>query len=181
MLELTVQMSPEGWDEVKEEFVEPKTTVLRLEHSLVALSKWESIWHKPFFSNQDKTIEETMSYIRCMTIDEEVDPEVYRHITKANEEEIFKYINDPMTATTFVEKKGKGGRGGVITTEIIYWWMTQLNIPVEFENWHINRLLTLVRVCNEKNNPGKKMSAKEIAARNAAINAANRKRFNSKG
>lgn len=181
MLKLAIQMSPAGWDEVKEEFVEPKTTIICLEHSLVALSKWESIWHKPFFSNQNKTPEETISYIKCMTIDEEVDPEVYRHISKANEEEIFNYINNPMTATTFVEKKGKGGRGGVITTEIIYWWMTQLNIPVEFERWHINRLLTLVRVCNEKNNPGKKMSAREIASRNAAINAANRKRFNSKG
>lgn len=181
MLKLVIPMSPAGWDEVKEEFVEPKTITIRLEHSLVALSKWESIWHKPFFSNQDKTPEETISYIQCMTIDEDVDPEVYRHISKINEEEIFNYINNPMTATTFKEKLGKGGRGNVITTEIIYWWMTQLNIPVEFERWHINRLLTLVRVCNEKNNPGKKMSAKEIASRNAAINAANRKRFNSKG
>lgn len=181
MLKLVIQMNPEGWDEVNERFIKPKTVVLRLEHSLVALSKWESIWHKPFFSNQDKTIEETLSYIKCMTIDEDVDPEVYRHITKVNEEEIFSYINNPMTATTFKETKGKGGRGTVVTTEIIYWWMTQLNIPVEFERWHINRLLTLVRVCNEKNTPGKKMSAKEIAARNASINAANRKRFNSKG
>lgn len=181
MLKLTVQISPDEWDEEKEEFVEPKVVTLRLEHSLVALSKWESEWHKPFFSKEDKTIPETKSYIKCMTIDEDVDPDVYNHITRENEETIFQYINNPMTATTFKEKKGKGGRAGVITTEIIYWWMTQLNIPVEFENWHINRLLTLVRVCNEKNSPGKKMSGKEIAARNAAINAANRKRFNSKG
>lgn len=181
MLKLVVHTSPEGWDEEKEEFVKPETTVLRLEHSLVALSKWESKWHKPFFSKEEKTPEETLDYIKCMTIDEDINPNAYRYLTKENTEEIFRYINDSMTATTFKEKEGKGGRGGIITTEIVYWWMTQLNIPVEFEKWHINRLLTLVRVCNEKSKPGKKMSAKEIAARNAAINAANRKRFNSKG
>ena len=169
MLQITIPISPEGWDEEKQEFVEPEVKVLQLEHSLVSLSKWESKWCKPFFSNKEKTFEEIIDYIKCMTL------------TKANIDEINKYIEAPMTATYFAEdRRGKQSRE-TVTNELIYYWMISLNIPFECQKWHINRLLTLVRVCNVKNQPPKKMSKKDIMSRNAALNAARRKQFNSRG
>ena len=175
-LRIIVPISPEGWDAENEVFVEPKTQILELEHSLVSISAWESKWHKPFFS-KNKTDEETMDYIKCMTINENVDPDVYKHLTKENSEAIHKYLNDSMTATTFSkDQTGKGGKE-TITSELIYYWMLSLNIPVEFEHWHINRLMTLIMVCNIKNSPKKKRSAKDIMRHNAALNAARRQQF----
>ena len=180
MLRLTVQMSPEGWDEVKEEFVEAKTQTLQLEHSLISLSKWESKWCKPFLSNEKKTTEEVVDYIKFMTLNS-VDPEIYERLSTENFQKIDAYINAPMTATTFSEsKQGKNNRE-VITSELIYYWMVALNIPFECQKWHLNRLLTLVRVCNIKNQPPKKKSRRETASNYAALNAARRKQMNSKG
>lgn len=181
MLRITVPISPEGWDEVKGEFVEPKTQTLQLEHSLVSLSKWESKWCKPFLSSNEKTAEETLDYIKCMTLTQNVDPDVYNHLTAKNIEEINQYIYAPMTATTFSEdKRGKGSRE-VVTSELVYYWMIALNIPFECQKWHLNRLLTLIRVCNIKNTPPKKMSKRDIMSRNAALNEARRKRLNTTG
>ena len=181
MLRITVPISPEGWDEVKGEFVDPKTRTLQLEHSLVSLSKWESKWCKPFLSSNEKTAEETLDYIKCMTLTQNVDPDVYNHLTAKNIEEINQYIYAPMTATTFSEdKKGKGSRE-VVTSELVYYWMIALNIPFECQKWHLNRLLTLIRVCNIKNTPPKKMSKRDIMSRNAALNEARRKRLNTTG
>ena len=181
MLRITVPISPEGWDEVKGEFVEPKTQTLQLEHSLVSLSRWESKWCKPFLSSNEKTAEETLDYIKCMTLTQNVDPDVYNHLTAKNIEEINQYIYAPMTATTFSEdKRGKGSRE-VVTSELVYYWMIALNIPFECQKWHLNRLLTLIRVCNIKNTPPKKMSKRDIMSRNAALNEARRKRLNTTG
>ena len=180
MLRLTVQLSPEGWDEQKEEFVEARTQVLQLEHSLISLSKWESKWCKPFLSSTNKTDEEIMDYIKFMTLTQ-VDPEVYSHLSVENFKEIDAYINAPMTATTFAEdKSGKRSRE-IITAELIYYWMIALQIPFECQKWHLNRLLTLVRVCNIKNTPPKKYSKRETASNYAALNAARRKQMNTKG
>lgn len=181
MLRIVVPMSPEGWDEKKQEFVEPKVQVLQLEHSLVSLSKWESKWCKPFLTKDNKTYEETIDYIKFMTLTQNVKPEVYDYITQENMQEINAYIDAPMTATTFSEdKNGKRSRE-IVTSELIYYWMIALNIPFECQKWHLNRLLTLIRVCNIKNAPPKKMSKHEIASRNAALNAARRKQLNTKG
>lgn len=181
MLRLVVQLSPEGWDEQKEEFVEAKTQVLQLEHSLVSLSKWESKWCKPFLSDNNKTEEELLDYIKFMTLTQNVDPGVYSHLTRENFSQINEYINAPMTATTFSENtQGKRNRE-VITSELIYYWMVALNIPFECQKWHLNRLITLVRVCNIKNAPPKKRSKRETANNYAALNAARRKQLNSKG
>lgn len=181
MLRLVVQLSPEGWDEQKEEFVEAKTQVLQLEHSLVSLSKWESKWCKPFLTDNNKTEEELLDYIKFMTLTQNVDPEVYSHLSRENYQQINDYINAPMTATTFSEnRQGKRNRE-VITSELIYYWMVALNIPFECQKWHLNRLITLVRVCNIKNEPPKKRSKRETASNYAALNAARRKQFNSKG
>ena len=181
MLWLKVTLGPEGWDEEKEEFVESETFTLQLEHSLVSLSKWESKWNKAFLSKKDISIEETIDYIKCMTITQNVKPEVYEHINRENIEEVNDYISAPMTATTFSEEKqGKGGRER-ITAELIYYWMISLNIPFECQKWHLNRLLTLIKVCNIKNSPPKRKSKKAIMSRNAALNAARKKQMNTTG
>ena len=169
------------WDEVNEKFVDSKEHVLQLEHSLVSLSKWESKWCKPFLSKENKTFEETIDYIRCMTINQNIPDEVYNCLTGENIREINEYISAPMTATRFSnDVMGKGSREQ-ITSELIYYWMIALNIPFECQKWHINRLLTLIRVCNIKNQPSKKMSRREIMSRNTALNAARRKKLRTNG
>ena len=180
MLQITIP-AREQFDEIKNEFVYTKETTLELEHSLVSLSKWESKWCKSFLSKAEKTFEETIDYIKCMTLTSDVDPSVYTNLTQKNIDQINEYISSPMTATIFSEDRtGKTSRE-VITSEIIYYWMIALNIPFECQNWHLNRLLTLIRVCNIKNTPPKKMSRGEIMRRNASLNAARRKQLNSKG
>ena len=181
MLRITVPIGPEEWDEKKEEFVEPNVVTLQLEHSLVSLSKWESKWCKPFLSSSEKTNEEILDYIKCMTINQNVDPDIYNHLTSENVSDINQYIYAPMTATTFSDdKQGKANRE-VITSEVIYCWMVMAQIPFECQKWHLNRLLTLIRVFNVKNQPPKKMSKGDVMRRNAALNAARRKQLNSNG
>jgi hypothetical protein len=179
MLEIVIP-STELWNEEKQEFISVKGATLKLEHSLVSLSKWESKWCKAFLSKDDKTREETLDYIRCMTLTQNVDADIYNYITDDNINKIVTYINAPMTATTFREEN-KGGSREIITAELIYYWMIALNIPFECQKWHLNRLLTLIRVCNIKNQPPKKMSKREIMSRNASLNAARRKQLNSNG
>ena len=181
MLTIEVPISPEGWDEVKEEFVEAKTQTLQLEHSLVSLSKWESNWKKPFYSKEKMSDEETLDYIKCMTLTKNVDPSVYDHLTTKNIKEVIDYIGDPMTATTFSKNDKNPVNREVITSELIYYWMIASNIPFECQKWHLNRLITLIRVCGIKSTPPKKRSMRDIMSRNAALNAARRKQMNTKG
>lgn len=180
MLAITVPEN-ELWDEEKQEFISIKEQTLQLEHSLVSLSKWESKWHKAFLGKQEKTYEESLDYIRCMTITQHVKPEVYRCLMREQIDEIYAYIAEDMTAIHFSDNKKAGGSREPITSEIIYYWMIALNVPTEFQKWHLSRLIALIRVCEIKNAPPKKMSRRELASRNAAINAARRKRLNSKG
>jgi hypothetical protein len=180
MLSITIPAF-EAYDERTGEFISFVGQTLELEHSLVSLSKWESKWHKPFLSKEPMNAEETLDYIRCMTITTNVDPKAYDYMSQENLEAIRDYINDPMTATTFGDdKRGKGGRE-IITNEIIYYWMVALQIPSEYQYWHLNHLLTLIRVCNIKNQPPKKMGKKQIMSRYADINAARRKQMNTTG
>ena len=180
MIEITVK-SCELFDETKQEFINIPEQTLKLEHSLVSLSKWESKWCKPFLSKTDKNYEETIDYIKCMTLTQNVDPMVYGLIDRDNMAKITKYIEAPMTATTFSnDKKSKTNRG-IITAELIYYWMISLQIPFECQKWHLNRLLTLIRVCSIKNEPPKEVSTKDVMRRNAALNAARRKQLNTKG
>lgn len=170
----------EQYDEDKEEFVNSKAQTLQLEHSLVSLSKWESKWRKPFLTKNEKTIEETIDYIRCMTITQNVDEKVFTFVTNGNIMQVREYIEAEMTATTFSNEKKSSNRE-VITAEIIYYWMILLNIPFECQKWHLNRLLTLVNVCNIKNKPPQKIGKKELLRRNAALNAARRQANHSEG
>ena len=178
----------EYYDEKTQEFVtipgKPaiKEQVLRLEHSLVSLSKWESKWCKPFLSKKGLTPEETLDYIRCMTITQNVSPDVYERLPEESIKQISEYINAPMTATWFPkETEKKGGSNEAVTSELIYYWMVALQIPPQYDKWHLNRLITLIRICNAKNAPPKKMSKRSIMSQNAALNAARRKQLNSKG
>ena len=180
MLRITIP-DVELWDEEKEEFVFRKGQTLQLEHSLVSLAKWESKWCKSFLSKKDKTYEETLDYIKCMTLTQNVDPDVYKNLTPSNIEQVNKYIEPPTTATFFSEDKTNGASREIVTAELIYYWMIALNIPFECQKWHLNRLLTLIKVCNIKNSPPKKRSRKEIMNRNAALNASRRKQLNSNG
>lgn len=196
MLQLTIPAAPadELWDEEKLEFVPQaafKGATLQLEHSLLAVRKWEGKWHKSFSSTFDKRnatadenlAKEFLDYIRCMTLSKNVDPDTYNHLTLENLEEINKYIHDPMTATTVHRKpgKGKGPSRKVVTAEQIYSWMIDCEIPWDAEKWHLNQLLTLIDVRNATADPGKKMSPKSIMKSNAALNAARRSKMHSKG
>ena len=168
------------WDEYNQVFVQTKQQELCLEHSLVSISKWESKWCKPFLSNQQKTIEETVDYVKCMTITQNVSRGCYDNLTQQNMVDINRYIEASMTATTFYTEQAKGHRE-TITSELIYYWMIALNIPMECQRWHLNRLLTLIKVCNIKNQPPKKRSKQEIMSSNAALNASRRKQLQTKG
>ena len=180
MLRITIP-AVEQWDEAKQEFIYTKEQTLSLEHSLVSLSKWESKWCKAFLTKDEKTFEETLDYIKCMTLTQNVDPEVYNYLTNGNIKEINEYIEAPMTATYFSDEKTSKTSREQVTAELIYYWMIALNIPFECQKWHLNRLLTLIKVCNIKNQPPKKRSKKDIMSRNAALNAARRKQLNTKG
>lgn len=180
MLQITIP-PVELWDERKEEFFHTKEQTLQLEHSLVSLSKWESRWEKSFLFTKEKTTEEVLDYIRCMTLTQNVKPETYYLLTQDNITEVENYIKAPMTATTFSEnKKGKPNRE-IVTAEIIYQWMIALNIPFECRKWHLNQLLTLIKVCTIKSEKPKNLSQREIMAQNAALNEARKKKLNSKG
>lgn len=170
----------ELWDERRQEFVQIDSQVLELEHSLVSLSKWESKWNKAFLSKEPKTYEESIDYIRCMTLTQNVNPDTYLGLTNEQINEVNKYIEAPMTATTVNNKNSKRSRE-IVTSELIYYWMISLQIPFECQYWHLNRLMTLIQVCNVKNAPPKKMSKRSIMSRNAALNAARRKQLNSNG
>lgn len=181
MLRINVPINPEGWDEEKQEFVPPKEQTLLLEHSLVSISKWESKWCKTFLGKGEKTNEETIDYIKCMTVTQNVNPEVYKHLTAQNVQEINEYIAAPMTATHIPKQKQSGGNRDALTSEVIYYQMIALNIPFECQKWHLNRLLMLISVCSIKNAPPKKMSRREIMSRNAALNAQRRAKMNTRG
>lgn len=179
MLKITVP-GVELWNETTQEFISVKSHDLTLEHSLVSLSKWEAKWAKPFITRENKTEEEVLDYIKCMTITQNVDPNIYLCLTEQNVKDIMEYIQAPMTATTFV-KKAQGSNGELTTSEVIYGYMVALNIPFECQKWHLNRLLTLIRVCSEQQAPKSKMPMKSVASQNAALNAARRARTHSKG
>jgi len=192
MLELVLPaVTGEEWDESKEMFVytrQQKELKIRFEHSLIAIGKWESHWHKSFFTTFSETRqkkvtdEEFFDYIKCMTITPNIDDEVYDRLTAEHIREITKYLDDPMTATTFSNKNNKGGGNNrVVTSELVYYWMAELKIPFSCEKWNIKRLMTLIQIFEAERAPSKKMSKREIMSRNNAINAARRKQLHSKG
>lgn len=174
MLKISVP-AVELYDDVRNEFIDVKGQTLTLEHSLVSISKWESKWKRPFFKDPPKTTEELQDYVRCMTLTQNVDPNVYRAIPENIYTQITDYMNDSMTATWFSERNQRRNTR-IITSELIYCWMFQLGVPMECQKWHINRLMTLIRVCSEETREPQKMSRKDMAALNNARRKARRKR-----
>ena len=179
MLEIAIKGSSELYDSSTNTFYEIKGQTITLEHSLVSISKWESKWHKPYLAS-NKTFEETIDYIRMMTLTKNVDSRLYYLLSKENVESINKYIEDPMTATWFAKTNDNRPTKRIITSELIYYWMIALGIPMECQKWHLNRLLTLIRVCNAESQP-KKMGRKAEAAQRASLNRARRKAHGSRG
>lgn len=182
MLELTIG-GQEFYDEDTETFVTEPATILKLEHSLLSVSKWESKWKKVFLdeSKGKRSIEESVDYIRCMTINKCVPDDVYSRIRHIDMAKVDAYINDPMTATWFSKSRNGPSSHEKVTSEIIYYWMIINNIPFECEKWHLNRLMTLIQVCEIKQGKQKMMSQKDILAQNKAINAARRAKHHSRG
>jgi hypothetical protein len=183
MLTIVIPES-EGFDEATNEFVViNKQVMLTLEHSLVSISKWEAKWKKPFLkANSNRTIDETIDYIKCMTLTQNINPEVYQYLTPENYKEIHDYINDSMSASSVntLSTDNKTNKE-IITSELIYYWMITLNIPLECQKWHINRLLMLIQICNTKNAPKKKTNPRAITERNALLNKQRRDKLKSKG
>ena len=180
MLQITIPAA-RMWDEVKEEFVYAEEVTLELEHSLVSLSKWESKHHKAFLTKKEKTAEEHLDYIKCMTLTEDVPDEVYARLTQENIDQIVAYIEDPMSATYFFDDKKQSPSRDVMTAEYIYYCMFANNIPLDFENRHLNQLIAIIKMCALKSSPPKKMSKSDIANRHRQINAANRAKYHTKG
>jgi len=172
----------EQWYEINSEFKYVKGQALQLEHSLVSISKWESKWEKPFLSKTPKTSSETLSYIQCMTLTQNVPLAIYGNLTMNNVHDIDNYVEAKMTASIVNDRNTqRGGPQEQITSELIYYWMISLGIPFECQKWHLNRLLMLIKICNFKNTPAKKMSQQQLMSRNSALNAARRAQFNTKG
>lgn len=183
MLQITIPET-ELFDEVRQEFIYvKKPTALALEHSLVSISKWEAKWHKPYLTNEEKTTEEVIDYIRCMTITQNVDPKVYYALTNENFEEVKNYIENPHSATTFTEhgedKTKKNGEA--VTSELVYYWMCAYQIPFEAQKWNFNRLMNLIRIAGIKNAPDKKMPKDIAYKQQRELNALRRAKNRSKG
>lgn len=180
MLQITIPAG-EMWDEIEEEFITVKEQILKFEHSLISVSKWEEKWCKSFFSHEKKSAEETVDYIRCMLLTPNVDDSVFNRLSVNDIKKIDAYIEAPMTATTIHDNRPPKRNGEILTSELIYYDMISLHIPFECQKWHLNRLLTLIKICDIKSSPPRNMSKKEIMRRNAALNAARRKKYNSRG
>lgn len=180
MYKLVVE-GKELFDEATGRFVYTKAQTFRLEHSLISISKWESKWHKPFLKEDGRTHEEELDYVRCMVIDQEPDEGTLHSLTNQQLKDVFSYVNDSMTATWFNERDKKPPSRKIITSELIYYWMVALQIPFSCEKWHLNRLLTLIKICNIENSPKKKQSKKEQMAERRSLNAARRQKYHTKG
>lgn len=163
------------YDEVNNKFIDIPPTVLQLENSLLSIRRWESKWNRSWFDDGPKNDKERMDYIRCMVVTPNVNPYVFEIMPDDVKRQIEAYKVSPMTATTFGKDNNlKKPKQKFLTAEIVYWWMTEYNIPFECEKWHINQLLTLIRVCSEKKNPPKKMTPKEAREHHRAVNAKRR-------
>ena len=184
MLEVIVP-AREYWDETLEQFTSQDERVLQLEHSLISISKWESKWRKPFLANTgDRTVEESIDYIKCMTLSRSVPPEAYLALTQENVDAVADYINQSQTATWFNEAPGvkkSSTSSQVVTSELIYYWMITYNIPAEYQKWPLSRLIALIRICETKSRPPQKMSKADVRAQMRKLNEQRRAEYGTRG
>jgi hypothetical protein len=180
MLTITVPET-ELYDEKSSEFISLPSVTLELEHSLVALSKWESKYEKPFFAKDDKSSEEIHGYFEAMCVGPIPPRDIWHRLSPENSTAINEYLGAKMTATWFTEVGVPPKTSETVTSELIYYWMTALNIPFTCETWHLNRLFTLIRIANMKTAKPKKMSRAEVAQRNRELNAQRRKQLGTTG
>lgn len=180
MLTIDIE-SGELWDEANQVFIQREARTLRLEHSLVSLSKWESIHQIPFLDGKQRTPEQILSYVSCMSVDGDLPREVLLTLSRDQLGKIIEYIESQQTATTFSNLQQAQGRREIITSELIYYWLVTYNIPFEVEHWHLNRLFTLIRVCNVKSSKPKKMSKSELAAQYRTLNEQRRRQLGTSG
>lgn len=153
----------ESWDSKNQVFIDDAELVIELEHSLVSLSKWESIFKKPFLSEDDKTELELLGYVRAMCLTPNLPPDAFQRLTKEHWQQINEYLNDSMTATWFSSKEPDRPGTQKITSELIYYWMDAAQINWEAQNWHLNRLFTLIRVHAEHNAAAQKPKGKGLS------------------
>lgn len=179
MLPITIA-GGELFDEVRRKFITVKPVTLQLEHSLISISKWESKWKKAFLSRAQRSSEEFQDYVRCMTMNAGVDPNVYLFLTQEHYADIQAYIDDRMSATIFRGETRQQGTPKARTSEQIYGAMVLLGIPFECQKWHLNRLLNLIHECEVLQNGGK-MNRKDSAKYMREMNAARRARHRSHG
>ncbi len=180
MLTITL-LGRELFDEEVEEFITISDVVLDLEHSLVSLSKWESKFQKPFLGPDVKSPEEMIGYIEAMILTPDYPTDFWQRLTNEHLDQINAYIESNQSATTFGQMPDRKARGEVITSELIYYWLVAFNVPFECERWHLNRLFSLIRICNIKNSKPKKRSRNEISQRNRDLNAQRRAQYNTTG
>ena len=179
-IEITIP-EQEGWDNVKEEFVQIKETKIRMKHSLLSISKWEMKWKKPFLSpGYQMTDEELTDYFKCMTITQNVDPCAYDFISAKDKDRIVEYINTPLSAYPHRDNKKKGTQPAIVS-ERIYYWMAHHNIPSSYEKWHLSRLLNLLDIAAKDNEPPEKVSTAEAIRQRRELNLARRKAWNTRG
>ncbi len=185
MLTIIIPQS-EGFNEITSEFITIPETHLNLEHSLISISKWESKWHKAFLKDNNKTPEEMLDYIKCMTLNKNVDESIYNFLNHNHINKIIKYMQDRQSAAYLNDAgekllSGRTKTGDVLTSDLIYYMMFSLKIPIECQKWHLNRLLILIHIFNIKNSAGKRSNNRSILSNNAAINASRRKKYNTRG
>lgn len=180
MLTIKVPMDT-AWDEANKKFTSSRFETVELEHSLASLSKWESIHEKPFLSDKEKTTDEVIDYIRCMLLTPDVAPKVFELLVEHGLDAVHKYISSKQTATWFRDDPNARKSREVVTAEVLYYNMTALNIPFECDKWHLNRLLTLMRVANEKNKPKKKTNRRDVAAQQREIARQRREQYKTRG
>lgn len=170
MLTIRVPLK-EGFNDDTQMWEVIESTELELEHSLASVSKWEQSFEKPFLGANEKTPEETLAYIMLMAVDPKTPPELFARLSEENFKQINEYINAKMTATWFREDKNQRPGRDIITAEVIYHWMIHYNVWLEAEHWHLNKLLTLIRVCNEKSKTPTKKNRRDMIAERQRLNA----------
>jgi hypothetical protein len=169
MLTITV-LGEEHWDQENEKFVYPDSFKLELEHSLVSLSKWESKWEVPFLGEKPKTTEMVLDYIECMILTPDPPADWISKLSKENIEEITAYFDSKQSATWFNDHHPEPKTGETITSELVYYWLDICDIDWQAQYWHLNRLLTLVKIHTVKQAKPKPMSRSEMLRRRRALN-----------